>query len=169
MRHFKRVSKNLNAEILAVFPGILDLYEMSEINGYSKLSISVFSHWLSQNEAIDEIDEVSTYKIKKNNEKLHSFTVALIESTTCYLIKIIGLKKDTVTFRELLSPLKLNKAILPTPHLIGDKWRFVLAIPSLEIIYFEGSDFTHHIYYKDIKKIEPIYSLVKNNELHVLQ
>ena len=169
MRNFKSTTKIKQKHLNEVFPEIMDLYSMEETDAYTKVSVCAFDHWLTQEEAIKEIDDVSHRGEKEHNKKLHEFSVALAENTECYLVKLIGKKKGKVTYREFTSEIGLRKQLVPEHHYIADSCRFVLALPKLKGVYFEGSDFTHHFYFKGTEDIQEISDLANKYGLHIIK
>ena len=169
MRNFKNVQKTKQKELEKTFPEILKLYSDENSETYKKLNVCVFDHWLSTDEAIKEIDKISNKKEKEHNKKLHSFCVSLAKSTECYLVKLLGKRKEKTAFKEFTSEDGLKNTLVPEHHFVSDMFRFVLALPELNAIYFEGSDFTHQLYYKDEAKIQSIHKLATEHGLHILK
>ncbi|MBE9399690.1 hypothetical protein IOQ59_20695 [Pontibacterium sp. N1Y112] len=169
MRKFRRLSETESSSLNALFPCINELYAKEDLCGYKHLSISVFDHWLSQKEAIEEIDNVSSEKEDSNDRKLYDFCCALASKNECYLIKLLGRKKDVVTFREFSSQESRQKCLEPMAYNYGSHGRFVLVFPKMELIYFEDWDFTHHIYYKDPDKLEGLREQVDKYEIYILE
>ena len=147
-RHFISLPRERQAQLKAQFPELRELAEEGSANGVQHIAVSVFDHWLSVDEAIAEIDEVSLDSQRVNDAKLHAFTCGLASRSQCYLVKFKGRHHQHATFRAFTSDSARNRWLTPLPYNIGDKWRFQLVFPQLEMVYFEGSDFTHHIYLK---------------------
>ena len=169
-RKFKNLSKSKQEDLGKLFPDIQSLFECKESENYTHLSISVFDHWLSREEAINEIDNVSIKKEDAHDEKLYLFCNALIKLTKCYLIKFRGIKKDKITYKEFITKSEYNEHLKPKPYNTGGiNWRFILVLPETEAVYFEDCDFTHHLYYRDDNNITEIYNLIKENGLFVLK
>jgi len=169
MRNFKNTTKIKQNQLNEVFPEMMDLFSWEGTDAYTKVSVCTFDHWLTQEEAIKEIDDVSHHREKEHNKKLHEFSVALAENTECYLVKLIGKKKKRVTYREFTSEVGLRKQLVPELHYIADSCRFVLVLPKLKGVYFEGSDFTHHFYFKGNEDIQKISDLAKKHGLHIIK
>ncbi len=169
MRNFKNVPKSKQKELISLFPDIFKLYAVENTDTYIKGSICVFDHWLSQDEAIKEIDKLSIIKEQEHNKNLHSFCTSLAKSTECYLIKLLGKKKKITAFKAFTNETTLEQTLIPKHHYVSDTHRFVLAFPELNLIYFEGCDFTHHLNYKSEENIQFIYKLASDNGLYLLK
>ncbi len=169
MRRFKNLPKNKQLELNSQFSKLRLLYECRESKAYKHLCVSVFDHWLSRDEAIKEIDNVTILDQRKRDHKLHDFCVKLAENYESYLVKPKGRTKSRYTFREFTSSNALTNVLQPLPYNVGDKWRFTLVLPSIGVVYFEASDFTHYIYYKDYALLSSLEKLIKVNELHILK
>lgn len=148
-RHFLSLPREQQRLLQAQFPELLELAEEGAAKGFYQLAVSVFDHWLSAEEAIAEIDEVSLGSQQGNNAKLAAFARHLASRNQCYLVKFKGRYRKQVVFKEFVSQEKRDRWLTPLPHDVGDNWRFLLVFPQLEMVYFEGSDFTHHIYLKE--------------------
>ncbi len=170
MRNFRNVPLSRQKSLAEAFPELLSLYDFIEVADYKKVSISVFDHWLSQDEAIKNIDNVSTIQAAKNNDLLHKFTISLTQSTEAYLVKFRGRNSDKkVIFKEFTSQKALVNILTPEYHFSGDRYRFILVLPQLNIVYFEGSDFTHQVYYKREKDMEFVSVLAKESGLSIIK
>lgn len=170
MRNFKNVPLCQQKALAEAFPELLSLWEYIEVEGFKKVSVSVFDHWLSQDEAIKHIDNVSTIQAGKNNDLLHKFVISLAQSTETYLVKFRGKNSGKkAVFKEFTSQLGMVNCLIPEYHFAGDNYRFILVLPQLSVVYFEGSDFTHQIYYKREKDLEFISKLAHENGLSIIK
>lgn len=169
MRKFKRLNKAESSRLNSLFPGIGRLYLKEETCDYKHLSISVFDHWLTQEEARKEIDHLTAEKERSNDKKLHDFCCVLASENECYLIKRLGIRKDEVTFRSFISQQSCQECLEPMAYNSGSNGRFVLAFPEIECIYFEDWDFTHHIYYKNSEKLIGLREQVAKHEVYILE
>ena len=167
MRNLINLGKQKQVELKQQFPSIRKLFNISEQSDYSHLAISVFDHTLTPEEVKLEInDNGSSYNLKYD-KKLYYFCVALSESTTVNPVKLIGRYKTKVLFRSFTASKNAKKYLEPKPYHHHDLKRFVLALPIYDSIYFEGCDYTHHLYYKSFEKLDPVLELVKLHGLHI--
>ena len=168
MKHFRNVSSEKQIGLQNQFSAIDDLFDDFDKYGYQRASISVYDHWLTREEAEEELDKVPNIKQQAHNIRLHKFCCTLTDEISAYLVKFKGRYKSKVVFKEFLSTPGREKSLIPLEYNYGDKWRFVLVFPSLDLLYFEGSDFTHTFYYKDLEQIKPIAEIAKRHGVHVL-
>ncbi len=168
MKCFRNVSFEKQIELQNQFSAIDELFDDYNKFGYKNASISVYDHWLTREEAEEQLDKISDALQIKHNIKLHSFCCNLTNEVTSYLVKFKGRYKNKVVFKEFLSSSGREKSIIPLEYNYGDKWRFVIVFPSLNLVYFEGCDFTHHFYYRDKSGFKVIENIAKQSGVHVL-
>ena len=169
MRNFRSLPIIKQKSLNRCFPEILDLCRNVETPSYEHASVSVFNHWLTVDEAKDSFDSLSTEKSNEYNRRLHGFCTSIAKSTECYLVKLLGKKKDKVTYREFTSEGAIEQALAPSHHMIGNRFRFILIFPGLESVYFEGWDFTHHFYFKKEESINMLIAIAHEHKLHILK
>ena len=169
MRRFKNVSRTKQNSLSKEFPELLSLYACGEDVAYKKVSVSVFDHWLNKDEAIKYIDSASAIQEIENNHLLHKFSMSLASLTETYLVKMRGKNtKRKAAFKEFSYESGINNCLIPQHHFASDRSRFVLVHPQLNAVYFEGSDFTHHIYYKHENGLEFISKLANETGLSII-
>ena len=169
MRNFRSLPIKKQKTLHNCFPEILGLIRKEETQSYNHASVSVFDHCLTVDEGNNIFGSLSTKQVNEYNRRLHLFCISLAKSTECYLVKLLGRKKDKVTFWEFTSDTAIGKVLTPSHHLISDRFRFVLALPGLESVYFEGWDFTHHVYYKKDECTDMLITIAQKNKLHILK
>jgi hypothetical protein len=169
MRKFKNVPKSKQNSLSKEFPELLSLYVCEDDAAYKKVSVSVFDHWLNKEEAIKYIDSATAIQEIENNNSLHNFSISLARSTETYLVKMLDKNtKRKAAFKEFFYELGMENSLIPRHHLSSDTSRFVLVHPQLNAVYFEGSDFTHHIYYKHEKSLEFISKIANETGLSII-
>ncbi|MEX2473724.1 hypothetical protein [Marinobacter sp.] len=146
-RHFISLPEKQQNLLRAQFPELRELAEGGAA-GCHQLAVSVFDHWLSPSEAVSELNGVDLESQTNKDAKLAAFARSLASRHQCYLVKFKGRYHQHPTFRIFTSDEACHRWLTPLPYNIGDKGRFCLAFPQLEMVYFEGHDFTHHLYYK---------------------
>lgn len=173
LRRFLNVSKehqrSLTSQFQSSFDALDNWYDTGILTGIELVSISIFDHWLSQDEArlhLGDVDEVTQFE---NNKKLHKFVCSLTSQFDSYLVKFKGRRHNRVSFRKFTSNSAREKTLTLQHSEAGNQCRFVLAIPELDALYFEGWDFTHHIYSPnkfEMSKIEPLFDVCKVHPLY---
>ena len=152
-RRFIAVNKSDQSRLEDEFPELLEIIENNQVDGYKKASITVFDHWLSEEEADAELNNIPPGIEKTYDARLHSFICSLTSRFETYLIRCVGKNKKEITFRRFSSEYAKNRTLTPQPWIASNHSRFMLVIPSLELAYFEGWDFTHHVYLKNTRTI----------------
>jgi len=168
MRKLRNIDKSLTKEILTILPHIQNVTFTDDPVPiiYEQAYITVFDHWLTINEANNEI----THRPNDiYNKQLHEFANNLFKDYVSYFVKFKGIKKEVINFKVVTSDKAAHELLQPTHHLASGQFRYILAIPELEIIYFEGCDYTHHVYYKSESKLSFVIELAKKYDLHVLK
>jgi len=169
MRRFKNVKTEKKIQLDKEFSNILKTYGDDTSGKYECLTISVFDHCLSLEEAIEQIDNVSKNDEKSHDNKLFEFCKKFTLNEECYLVKLKGMDKSKVTYREFTSTTARNETLRPQSYLASNVYRFVLVLPELESVYFEGWDFTHHLYYKNEEKLKHFMRIMKENDLYIIR
>lgn len=146
-RRFHNLDRKTQDSLINCFPGLAAIASNESTGDYQQVAISVYDHWLSEEEAYKELNDVPIEKQKIYDAKLHSFVCSLTSSFESYLVKRVGRYKQHVTFRAFTSTSAKNMTLRPLPYLTSSANRFMFVIPSLKLIYVESWDFTHHAYY----------------------
>lgn len=135
---------------------------------YNKIFISVFDHWLTN----DETDKFIFIDGKKEELKSRREKFEIV-------IKELYTKTDVYTWRY-----KRNKRVfIQRPQTINDVlrkcdfknlWsqsgkRYSFILPEFSAIYNEEWDWTNIIWYTDEEKIKPILEIAEKAGLHILK
>lgn len=103
-RRYKNIDKKLHASLLASFPTIKEVISDENIDDYRHVAITVWDHWLSEQEAAEEFGDLLLEKEKLHNEKLHAFVCDLTSTYPSYLVKFAGpYKKRSVCLKTFTS------------------------------------------------------------------
>lgn len=168
MRKFKNISKTKQNILHDQFSHIYELYREGEESELNQLSVSVFDHWLRGDEVQVELSDVSPALQAERDSKLHRFSCLLTENTEAYLVQLKGIGKTRLIFKEFLGEYGKNETLKPLAYNFGSKGRFVLALPRLDVLYFEWWDFTHHFYYGSNVEVGPIREAAESCGLYLL-
>lgn len=156
-------------EKLPDFRKVLEEDESFIENGiYKKIFISVFDHWLTNDEAdnLIFIDDDKNELIKRR-EKFEKVIVDLYETTEIYLWKYkrnhrLFIQKP-LTYTDLLKKCDFNNLWSQSGR------RYSLILPEFSAIYNEEWDWTNIIWYSDEMKIKPILEIAEKAGLHILK
>jgi hypothetical protein len=168
MRRFKNISKPKQDILREQFSHIYSLYRADEENELKQISVSVFDHWLRGNEIEIELSDVSSVLQAERDRKLHRFSCLLAEKTDAYLVQLKGIRKTTLVFKQFTNEDGKRATLKPLAYNCGSKGRFVLALPKLNVLYFEWWDFTHHFYYGNNGGLDPIREAAESCDLYLL-
>ncbi|WP_415882899.1 hypothetical protein [Neptuniibacter sp. QD34_54] len=164
----KSKQQSLRHEFATHFEALDTYYDTGESESVEWISVTVFDHWLSLDEAILNLDKARDETRKAYDEKLYTFICLLTSQFEAFLVKKLGRYNEKLTFREFTSKEGRKSTLILSDYRCGERARFSFVIPSLGILYFEGSDFTHHIYFKDVNALETIRPLVDRCKLFLL-
>ncbi len=139
-----------------------------ESGKYKKIFISVFDHWLTNEEANEMIfvDE-DLNELKARRKKFKMVAEELHKATDIYFWKY---KRN---YRIVLQKPINNKDVLRKCD-FDNLWsqsgrRYTLILPKYSAIYSEEWDWTNIIWYTDEKKILPILKIAENAGLNILK
>ena len=124
--------------------------------------VSIFDHCLTREEAVDQLDNVSSKEQKRRDGAFVKFNSNLLKSTNCLKITLKGMKKDRVLFKHFNNKDSALKYISPytRPH-------FKVAIPEYEALYFQSWDDTVIFFYINDKITGHLKHLASKSGLHV--
>lgn len=160
--------KILRAQYKDAYEALEYMYDTGVLKGIEQVSVSVFDHWLSFDEAIAQLSDIDVSIQYEYNRKLHTFACLLSNSFECYLVKHKGRYSNNVTYRKFSSDKAREDTLWPLDYRVPTRHRFELIIPELDAIYYEDDDFTHHIYFAKGNKSHKFTELLKKSDLHLL-
>lgn len=162
----KKITKNQITDIKEKLPSLQKLIEKKETD-YQMIFVSVFDHWLTQDEFEPEIHAEDPKEILIRREKLKCFTIGLFNMTPTFTWKT---KKNNRFFLYPLETVKqiLNKCEFQNQH--GETGqRYDIILPELKAVYSEEWDWTNIIWYRDKKEIQPLIDLAQQSDLYILE
>lgn len=143
---------------------------------YKWFYISVFDHWLSYDEAFEELHEHNDITHPKSS-LLSAFNLELFQKTKVINFRPVGKRnyqqwygrKQKISFRKFLSFEKFKsiagspqKYLFPTylyPHLV---------LPELQALYFPGKDLTHLLIYRNESLLQDFKKWMAEANLYML-
>jgi len=162
---FKKVTKEKENEINKLFPTIQDFIIDDIDTGFNYFGITIFDHWLTQDEAIKELDSNISKSLELQRDKqLFNLNKELQNKFELYFVKIRGRRKDKVVYRHIRN----FKCLEPGYHGYGWTNRAIYVLPKIKAIYIEGYDHTYHLYYLDKVLIADFLKLVDEHKLFAL-
>ena len=153
-------------EIKENLPFLQNLIE-GEDTEYKLIFVSVFDHWLTEDEFQSEIHTEDRTELNERRDKFIKFIVGLYNLTSIYSWKYKRHNRFYIypftSLNQLTEKCKIDYQLGE----IGS--RYDLMIPDLGAVYSEEWDWTNIIWYRDKEKIKPLIDLAKESGLHILE
>lgn len=149
--------------------------EILEKYNYKWFYVSVFDHWLSYDEACEELQQNDITHPKSS--LLAAFNLELFQKTKVINFRSTGKRnyrqwygrKQKISFRKFLSFEKFKSiAGSPQNHLISTYLYPHIVLPELQALYFPGKDLTHLLIYKDENLVEDLKKWMAEANLYEL-
>ncbi|NBI56321.1 hypothetical protein [Photobacterium alginatilyticum] len=146
---------------MALFP-VLDSDEYENREEWNFLAITVFDHWLSQDEAIRYFDHRTDNEQASFDTTWSNFYQLLASELDPYLVKYRS--PSRVVFKEPKSVELLASRL----SIAKDGSFITLVFPEQRAIYEQYYDDTHLLYFECTEKVKPLLDLVKSSGLYSL-
>ena len=160
-----KITKKQTKEIKEKLPSLQQLIEKEDTD-YQMIFVSVFDHWLTQDEFQTEIHTENENELRIRRQNLQNFINGLFEITPTYSWKIKRKNRLFIYRFDTLNKIQ-KKCDIPNQH--GETGqRYDIILPEVQAVYSEEWDWTNIIWFRDKKKIEPLIELVKKSGLHIL-
>lgn len=167
MRKLINLSKQTQKKLLSQFPDILKVNACEDGHKYKRIAISVFDHWLLEDEALKLLNNINEEEQKRRNDLLYAFNKVLFDRTLCFTYRFKGRNKNHPVFKRFVDKNAACCYVKPNGEMAG-KFLYKLVLPELEALYFEGWDNTCHLYFKDKKTVNNLIEWVKESGLYML-
>ncbi|WP_298248375.1 hypothetical protein [uncultured Christiangramia sp.] len=138
-----------------------------ENSDYDIIFISVFDHWLTENEFNKEIHEIGEKEIANRRRKFENFISELYDLTPTYLWKYK--KQNRFYIYSVNSKNHLLKRCDIKNQTGESGKRYDIILPEFRAVYSEEWDWTNIIRFKERDKIEPLLTLAREIGLNVLE
>lgn len=168
LRQYVNASIREQKELSEKFWFLSDLECEGDIEGLVKLPISVFDHWLTEDEASTFLQNESDETKVERNRALHDFSCSLLDKYDCLTYRFKGRVKERVVFKRFLNKKAANKYVEQSPTECSSRFQFRIVFPEISAVYFEGWDYTNYLYFSESKYISEIRSLVKEKKVYSL-
>lgn len=132
------------------------------------LSVSVFDHWLSREDACSLLENVPP-EVQALRDSLHAKFCALLVSKTTVLSFVFRRRsRDRLVFREFTSRSALSQYCTTKGGRTLGHRHFCVALPDLNCVYYESWDSTNHFFFTDPSSMGPLYDWAQESGLHLL-
>ena len=169
MKPLLRLKSHQQRELTHQFPQLFDLMESYEAVGYKSISVSIFDHWLTTDEAIKLLDGLSIEEQDIRDSKHLRLSRLLVENLSVYEFHFIGKKRDLLRFSSFTSRRHALLVVKPEGRFSNGLSFFRLAFPDIKAAYIEGYDDTNTLFYRDGALIKEFLSWVKKAGLNVIK
>lgn len=146
MSKFLNVPKRRQKELQAQFPDLLKLWACEETDKYHYLAISIFDHWLTNDECDDLLVNIGDSEQSRRNCLFDRFNELLITKTEILHITQRGSYRPYPKFREFISRQAAQQCLNHT-----STQRYGVVLPEFGVVYFESYDDTNALYFRDMK------------------
>ena len=159
MRRFQNFDKRKQHYFNEMFPDIEKVVAVEETDAYTYMAISVFDHWLGEEDSIKFLSDISKKEQENRDHKFYLFSKKLLENTEVINFTFKGRRvKSRPVFREFSSKEIKEQYLLKVPHNVCSNEFFQVALPQLEALYLESWDDTNVLYLRNTQHADVIES-----------
>jgi hypothetical protein len=146
-RRIVNVPKARQRDLAAQFPWLMkvDLNERPE--NVRILSVSVFDHWLSQEEACEKLENVPAAEQRRRDILLADFCSRMSASTEVISFVQRGRQCRRIIFRRFLSEEVISQYCRPSGGRIFGHRHFQVVLPEFGCAFYESWDDTYHFFF----------------------
>lgn len=146
-RRLMNVSRTRQRELAAQFSWLHSVHENEKREDVQVLSVSVFDHWLSRDEACNLLENISDDEQERRNALLENFCAKVTGSTEVLSFFMRGRKKDKSIFREFKSKEILANYCKPNGGKFLKHRHFYVVLPEWRCAFYESWDDTYHFFF----------------------
>mgnify|MGYP003606969521 CR=1 FL=1 len=167
-RRLLNLPKNRQDELRQQFSWLRKVHEAERPAEVQVLSVTVFDHWLSREEACDLLENVSTVEQRRRNALHAKFCASLVVDTTALSFVFRQRAKDLLVFREFTSDEALANYCSPHGGRTLGHRQFHVALPELDCVFYESWDDTNHFFFTKPTAVGAISKWASQSGLYVL-
>jgi hypothetical protein len=146
-RRIVNVSKTRQHSLAAQFPWLMNVNMNETREDVQILSVSVFDHWLSEEEACEKLENVPADEQARRDALLTDFCSHMVAATEVLSFAQRGRRFRRIVFRKFLSPQVIYEYCRPDGGKIFGHRHFHVVLPELGCALFESWDDTYHFYF----------------------
>lgn len=167
-RRLQNLPAGHQAELRLMFPWLKRVHEADRPTNVQVLSVSVFDHWLSCEEACELLENVPPMEQARRNALHADFCALLVAGTSVLSFAFLGRKHDHLVFREFVSKTALSRYCTPNGGRTLKHRQFHVALPALDCVFYESWDDTNHFFFTKPSAMSSVTSWAQKSGLHVL-
>jgi hypothetical protein len=133
-----------------MFPELDKVVAVEDTDKYRFMAVSVFDHWLSEEESNQLLSDVSEEEQMLRDQKFDLFSNKIIQSTEVINFTFKGRwTKSRPVFRKFTSESSKKDYMKSASNFVGSQFFFKVALPEFEALYFENWDDTNIFYLRN--------------------
>lgn len=147
-RRIVNFSKTSQSELAHQFHWLMDVDLSEQRAEIQILSVSVFDHWLSREEACEKLENVPANEQARRNALLADFCSRMIAETGVLSFVQRGRQFRHILFRRFVSKEELSKYCRPGGGKVLRHRHFHVVLPEHGCVFYESWDDTYHFFFK---------------------
>ena len=153
----------------SMFENITEISSISSEHDYECVAVSVFDHWLSEDEALEKLDGADMKEEGRRKALFQAFHEEVIRTYEVFTYTLKGKhSKKRAVFRRFNGNEAAMSYLKPKDYRLPSHAYAKIVIPALECIYIEGGDYTGNVYFKNHHLAKHLIAIAKRNGLHSL-
>lgn len=146
-RRVINVSRDRQRQLSSQFEWLHSVHENEKREDVHVLSVSIFDHWLSREDAGKLLENVPPEEQERRDRLLAAFCEKMIAGTEVLSFVMRGRRKDRCVFRAFESVPALTNYCRPNGgRLLGHR-HFYVVLPELGCAFYESWDDTYHFFF----------------------
>lgn len=146
-RRIVNLPKFRQRDLANQFPWLIEVDHNDRPEDVQVLSVSVFDHWLSREEACEKLENVQADEQARRNALLADFCSRVIATTEVVSFAQRGRQSRRIIFRRFLSKDVISEYCRPHGGRIFGHRHFRVVLPELRCAFYEGWDDTYHFFF----------------------
>lgn len=147
-RRIVNASKTSQSDLADQFYWLMDLDLNEQRTEIQILSVSVFDHWLSREEACEKLENVPANEQARRDALLADFCSRMTTGTDVLSFVQRGRQFRHILFRQFVSEEALSKYCRPGGGKIFKHRHFHVVLPEHGCVFYESWDDTYHFFFK---------------------
>lgn len=166
MRRLLNVSNDRQQELASIYPWLHSVDEGEEKN-VQMLSVSVFDHWLTREQACVWLENTPP-KEQLRRDALHAaFCNRIAHETEVLSFVFRRRQRNRLVFRKFTSNVPLLAYCTPHGGKTLNHRRFHVVLPDLHCAYYESRDDTNHFYFTEPALTHSVVEWANECGLHI--
>lgn len=146
-RRIVNVPKTRQRKLAAAFPWLMDIDLKQRREDVQVLSVSVFDHWLSDEESREKLENVSAVEQARRDALLADFCSRMNAATEVLSFAQRGRQSRHINFRRFLSEKASSNYCRPGGGKLFGHHHFHVVLPEFNCAFYESWDDTYHFFF----------------------